>query len=100
MSESRAAELGVEIRTLDEVMSQCEIISLHAPVLPETRGMIDIHEIGLVREGTFLLNTARAAIVDSDALLNRLRQGDLTAAPMYLTTNLSRLIAPFAWHPV
>ncbi len=80
VSEERAAELGVELRTLDEVMSGCDIISLHAPVLPETRGMIGNHELGLVKDGTFLLNTARAAIVDSDALLNRLRAGGLTAA--------------------
>lgn len=80
VSEERATELGVEIRTLDEVMSQCEIISLHAPVLPETRGMIGTHELSLVKEGTFLLNTARAAIVDSDALLDRLQKGGLIAA--------------------
>jgi phosphoglycerate dehydrogenase-like enzyme len=80
LSAQRAAELGVEIRELDDVMATCDIVSLHAPVLPETRGMIGERQLGLMREGTFLLNTARSAILDTAALLNRLSQGGLTAA--------------------
>ncbi|OSP56294.1 hydroxyacid dehydrogenase [Pseudoruegeria sp. SK021] len=80
LTAERAAELGVEIQSLDDVMSQCDVISLHAPVLPETRGMIGTHELGLLREGAFLINTARAAIVDTDALMQRLRAGGITVS--------------------
>ncbi|MSU90755.1 hydroxyacid dehydrogenase [Rhodobacteraceae bacterium 2CG4] len=80
LPEDRARELGVRPGTLDEVMAGSDIVSLHAPVLPETRHMIDAGRIALLRDGGLLINTARAAIVDEAALAEALRTRDITAA--------------------
>ena len=74
-----ADELGVEMRTLEEVMAHSDIVSLHQPLTPATRGQIDRRLLALMRDGTTLLNTARGAVVDQDALVERLRGGGIRA---------------------
>src|SRR5690606_25249114 len=74
-----AEELGVEMRTLEEVMAHSDIVSLHQPLTPATRGQIDRRLLALMRDGTTLLNTARGAVVDQDALVERLRGGGIRA---------------------
>ncbi len=75
-----AARHGARYAPLDELFATCDVVSLHTPLLDETRGMI--HE-GLVRAlptGATLLNTARGAIIDEPALVRVLRERpDLTA---------------------
>lgn len=80
LSQVQADDLGVEIRTLDDVMATCDIVSLHAPVLDETRGMIGARQFSLLRDGAFLINTARSAIIDNSALLDHLQTGRTTVA--------------------
>ncbi|WP_323766493.1 hydroxyacid dehydrogenase [Marinovum sp.] len=63
---------------LDEAM-QAEVVSLHAPLLDTTRGMISARELALMREGATLINTARGAIVDQEALIAELSSGRLNA---------------------
>lgn len=75
-----AQALGVRLGTLDEVMAGSDIVSLHAPVLPETRHMIDAGRIALLHDGALLVNTARAAIVDEVALIEALKTRPITAA--------------------
>ncbi|MGH3705426.1 MAG: hydroxyacid dehydrogenase [Agromyces sp.] len=79
LSQREAAELGVEIVGLDELLSTSDVVSVHAPSLPATRGLIDARGIGLMRVGATLLNTARGEIVDQDALTERVLAGDLFA---------------------
>lgn len=81
LSDGAAAALGVRrCRTLDELMSACRIVSLHAPILPETRQMIGRSELAAMRDGSILINTARAWLVDTDALAAELRSGRLRCA--------------------
>ncbi len=77
---TEAIELGVEPVTLEELLTRSSIVTLHAPVLPETRGMIGAPELALMRDGALLVNSARAVLVDSDALLAELRAGRIEAA--------------------
>jgi phosphoglycerate dehydrogenase-like enzyme len=79
LAAARAAELGVEPVDLDSMLSDCDIVSLHAPVLPETRGMIGAAQLRKLRDGCFFINTARAALVDEPALLDELRTGRIDA---------------------
>jgi phosphoglycerate dehydrogenase-like enzyme len=65
---------------LDEVFRGARVVSLHAPVLPETRGMIGARELALLPEGAALVNTARSALVDGDALHAELASGRIDAA--------------------
>jgi phosphoglycerate dehydrogenase-like enzyme len=77
---TEAIELGVEPVTLEDLMARSSIVTLHAPVLPETRGMIGAPELALMRDGALLVNSARSVLVDSDALLAELRAGRIEAA--------------------
>jgi phosphoglycerate dehydrogenase-like enzyme len=80
LSAERATELGVSLRSLDTLLGECDVISVHAPDLPETRGMIGASQLARLRDGAFFINTARAALVDEDALLNELQSGRISAA--------------------
>ncbi len=80
VSPARAAELGVELRSLDDLLSSSDIVSLHAPVLPETRGMIGAAQLARLRDGALFINSARAALVDEADLLSELQSGRINAA--------------------
>jgi phosphoglycerate dehydrogenase-like enzyme len=75
----RAVALGVESRELPALLAESDIVSLHAPVLPETRGMIGEAEFARLRDGALFINTARAALVDEPALLRELESGRISA---------------------
>jgi D-3-phosphoglycerate dehydrogenase len=74
------AAAGIRPAALDELLAGCPAISLHAPLTPATEGMIGARELSLVHEGAVLVNTARAGLVDQDAMLAALDSGRLLAA--------------------
>jgi phosphoglycerate dehydrogenase-like enzyme len=80
LDDSEAAALGVTRVRLNDMLAQSDVISLHAPVLPETRRMIGAGELALLRLGTLFINTARAQLVDEAALLAEIRSGRIEAA--------------------
>lgn len=80
ISEEAAKDLGAERVDLETALERCDVLTLHAPVLPETEGMVGARELGLMRDGSVLVNSARAGLVDSDALLTELRSGRISAA--------------------
>ncbi|WP_426989192.1 hydroxyacid dehydrogenase [Pseudarthrobacter sp. Y6] len=79
LSATEAAELGVGLVSLEELAETSDIVSLHAPSLPTTVSMINAGLIARFRTGTTFINTSRGELVDQDALLTRLEQGDLYA---------------------
>lgn len=64
----------------DELVASVDVLSLHLPLLPETRGIIGDRELAKVRPGCILVNTARGELVDEDALVAALRSGSLAGA--------------------
>lgn len=70
---------GVELVELDALMARSDVVSLHAPSLPSTRGMIGARQIELMRDGSTLINTARGALVDEAALIAELQTGRISA---------------------
>ncbi|HXV32234.1 MAG TPA: hydroxyacid dehydrogenase [Sinorhizobium sp.] len=74
-----ASALQVEKTDLDMLMAHSDIVSLHAPSLPETRHMIDMRRLCLMKNGATLINTARGALVDETALIGRLKTGAIQA---------------------
>jgi phosphoglycerate dehydrogenase-like enzyme len=75
-----ARALGVElVEDLDELCASVDVLSLHAPDIPQTRGMIAAPQLARLRDGAVFVNTARPALVDQDALLAELRQGRVAA---------------------
>jgi glyoxylate reductase len=71
---------GVECDTLEAVLRCSDFVTLHVALAPETRGLIGRRELGWMRRGAVLVNTARGGIVDEGALLEALRSGQLAAA--------------------
>ena len=66
--------------TLDELLQQSDVVSMHAPVLPETTGMIGAEQFAAMKAGAIYLNTARAHLHDTDALVAALESGHLGGA--------------------
>jgi glyoxylate reductase len=64
---------------LDELLRTAEVVSLHVPLTPETDGLISRERLALLRDGATLVNTARGAIVDEDALVDELESGRISA---------------------
>lgn len=79
LSDEEAASLGVATVPLDELLRTSDVVSVHAPSLPETRNLLDERRIGLMRAGATLVNTARGEIVDQDALTRRVLAGEVFA---------------------
>ncbi len=73
---------GVEYRPLDEVLREADFVSLHVPLLPETRHMIGERELKLMKPTAYLINTARGAVVDTDALVRALKEGWIAGAAL------------------
>ncbi len=71
---------GTEFVTLDELLSQSDIVSVHVPQTAQTIGMIGERELGLMKPGAILINTARGPIVDEEALSEALKNGRLAGA--------------------
>ncbi|MEJ1088232.1 NAD(P)-dependent oxidoreductase [Microbacterium sp. Mu-80] len=65
------------VSDLDEMLAQSDVVSLHARATAENRHMIGAREIGLMRPGSFLINTARESLVDEQAMLDALTSGNL-----------------------
>jgi D-3-phosphoglycerate dehydrogenase len=65
---------------LDELLERSDVVSLHAPVTPETTGMIGTEQFAAMRPGVVFLNSARAALHDTDALVAALTSGQVAAA--------------------
>ena len=75
-----------ERATLDELLDTADIITLHCPLTPETRGLIGARELARMRKGAILINTARGGIVDERALADALRAGHLGGAAVDVFT--------------
>ncbi|MBA4376651.1 MAG: hypothetical protein C0401_10835 [Anaerolinea sp.] len=70
----------IELATLEEVIRQADFVSLHLPLLPETRGIVNDTFLSKMKKGSFLINTSRGEVVDEDALLRALQRGHLKGA--------------------
>lgn len=75
-----AAEAGVESVALDDLLAGSDVVSLHVALTPDTRHLIGRRELDLIRPGAVLINTSRGPIVDTDALIDALDAGRVTAA--------------------
>jgi D-3-phosphoglycerate dehydrogenase len=68
------------LSTLDELLATSDIVSLHLPLTPETRGLIDNEAIGKMKPDAILINTSRGPLVQLDAVTRALREGRLGGA--------------------
>lgn len=71
---------GVEFVKLDTLLRTADVISLHCPLTPETRDILNATAFSLMKGGVFLINTSRGELIDSEALLDALRAGRVRGA--------------------
>jgi D-3-phosphoglycerate dehydrogenase len=82
VTRSSAAALGVDLVPFDELMRCCDVLTLHAPLTSETYHLVDDRALALLRPGSFVVNCARGAIIDEQALLRALNTGVVAAAAL------------------
>ncbi|HEX2204276.1 MAG TPA: D-glycerate dehydrogenase, partial [Longimicrobium sp.] len=80
LSADDEARLGAAFVPFDELVETSDVLSLHAPLTPETRHVIGREALARMRPGSYLINTARGPLVDEGALVEALRDGPLAGA--------------------
>lgn len=86
LTPERAEELEITYAsTVEEVASKCDILSAHLALKPETRGIISKEVLAKLKDGSFVINTARAEVIDEDALYEEVSSGRLRAGLDLLT---------------
>ncbi|MDP9181235.1 MAG: phosphoglycerate dehydrogenase [Actinomycetota bacterium] len=80
LAPARAAQIGVKLVTLDELLRESDFISIHLPKTPETVGLIGKEQLALCKAGVRIINAARGGLVDEDALAQALASGQVGGA--------------------
>lgn len=80
IEENIERELGVEFLSRDELLSRADVVTLHMPLLPETRASFGAKEFQLMKQTAIFINTSRGGLVDEAALVRALEQGDIAGA--------------------
>jgi D-3-phosphoglycerate dehydrogenase / 2-oxoglutarate reductase len=80
VSSARAAQLGIELLTLDQLLARADFISVHLPKTPETAGLIDKEALAKTKPGVIIVNAARGGLVDEAALAEAVTSGHVRAA--------------------
>lgn len=77
---ARAAQLGVELVELEELMGRADFVTIHLPKTKETAGMFNAELLGKAKEGQIIINAARGGLVDEQALADAIRAGRIRGA--------------------
>jgi D-3-phosphoglycerate dehydrogenase len=80
VSSARAAQLGIELLTLDELLARADFISVHLPKTPETAGLIGKEALAKTKPGVIIVNAARGGLIDEEALAEAVSSGHVRAA--------------------
>jgi len=86
MSSDRAAELGIELVELEELFKRADFLTIHAPLTPETKNMIDDGAFKKMKSSALVVNAARGGIVDEEALARAITAGEIAGAALDVFT--------------
>src|SRR4051812_28216395 len=78
----QARDLEIELAALDEVYARADFLTVHTPLTPETRGLVDREAISKMKKGARIINCARGGLVDEDALYEAISRGDIAGAAL------------------
>jgi D-3-phosphoglycerate dehydrogenase len=90
------ARPGVRFVEQDELLAECDAVTLHVPLTKDTRGLVGRNEIASMRAGALLVNTSRGGVVDVGAVLQALRSGELGGAALDVLPQEPPPTAPIA----
>ena len=96
---ARAATLGVELTTLDDLMARSDFITVHIPKTAETLGMVGTEQFALAKPSLRIVNASRGGIIDEDALLTALETGQIAGAGLDVFTTEPPLDSPLLQAP-
>ncbi len=106
LPEEKEQELGITFVPLDQLIRESDVITLHLPLLPTTKGMIGAEQLKAMKKTAILVNTARDLLVDLDALSDALLAGEITgaaidvldpltpASPLYRAKDTNLILTP------
>jgi D-3-phosphoglycerate dehydrogenase len=77
---ARAAQLGIELVSLEELLERADAISIHLPKTPETKGLIGAEQLAKAKKGVLIINAARGGLIDEAALAEAVRSGQVGGA--------------------
>jgi D-3-phosphoglycerate dehydrogenase len=80
VSAARAAQLGIELVSLDELLGRADVISVHLPKTPETKGLIDAAALEKTKPGVIIVNAARGGLIVEEDLADAIRSGHVGGA--------------------
>lgn len=75
--EQAAKEIGYEYVSLEELLKESDVISLHCPLTPETNKIINRETISMMKDGVYIINTSRGKLIDTESLIERLQEGKI-----------------------
>ncbi len=85
-SDPNIPEADVPLRSVRELFDECDVVTLHMPLTPETHGLIDASMLGRLKPGAVLVNTSRGEVLDEQALIDALASGRLHGAGLDVFT--------------
>lgn len=80
LPEKEAVYNATYCSTLDELLSTCDVISVHCPLNDATKGLISHDQFAKMKDGVFIINTCRGPVIDEEALINALESGKVARA--------------------
>lgn len=80
VSEKRATEIGVKLATVNEIATEADYITVHTPLIKETRNILDDEQFALMKPGVRIINCARGGIISEEALAKALEKGTVAGA--------------------
>ncbi|AXM90021.1 phosphoglycerate dehydrogenase [Anoxybacillus ayderensis] len=82
LTKARAEKIGVDVCTLDELLAQADIITVHTPLTKETKGLLGPKNLAKTKKGVYLINCARGGIIDEQALVSFLENGHVAGVAL------------------
>lgn len=86
-NENLEKEIAAGFKRVEEILQQADVVSLHVPLLPETRHLINAERLALMKKTAFLINTSRGPVVDENALVDALKRGIIKGAALDVFEN-------------
>ena len=80
LAEDRARKMGIEMLSLQELFRRADIITIHTPLTPETKNIINAHTIGTMKDGVKIINCARGGIINENDIVEALKSGKVGGA--------------------